>query len=317
MLNPDVSKTQAALQANANAAASLTNYAQATITAVPRVPNPPGWFAPMQADLATAQGHAQGWLQNICPAVTGGVPQSVVDFNGTFQSKSQQILDIQAAIDSGGGQPTALQRSMVSTLLADLSQAFARRSAAVTALQGDIKSYSTNVKNDQDALQADLATVSNRFVSGHTWVQQLTAAIGENFLDTQVLGPCTSIVQIDINVSLQVGGVPADPTLILLVFAKSILENQIDNSQAAQQAIQAVLDAWTTLKVKADAVAADLKDAEDSEYLAVLSQIDLETAQTQWQQLSDFASGLLSQLQEGGTPSSDSLAPATSLFARP
>ena len=293
MLAPDLTRTQASLQANADAASAATNYAQAAVTAVPRVADPPDWFAPIQADLTTAQAHAQNWITSICPAVTTGVPQGVIDFNATFQTQSGQILQIQQDIDGAGGQPTAAQRSSVNSLLQALTGAFAGQAANISTLQGDIIGYAANIKSDQDALQVDLGTVSNRFTNGGTWIQQLTAAIGDNFLNSTVLGPCTSIVEIDINISLKVGGVQSDPTLITLIFAKAVLENQIANSEASQQAVQAILDTWTTLKVKAEAVINDLKDAQDSAYLAILSQIDLQTAQTQWQQLSDFAAGLL------------------------
>jgi hypothetical protein len=296
MLTPDVTQTEGYLRSSVSAASTVTNYAQAAITAVPTIPNPPDWFVPIQNDLTTAQGHANNWLQQICAAVTANVPGGIIDFNEKFQSKSQQILDIQQAVE-GEGQPTAQQRQNVGSLLKDLSTAIVEQKSAIDSLQKSIKTYFGQVQGDQNNLGADLGTVSERFVRGHVWVEQLTAAIGEGFLDSSMLGPCIAIVEININVSLKIGGVGADPTLITLIFAKAILDNQISNSQVTQQAIQNVLDTWTTLKVKNEAVISDLKDAQDSQYVEILSQVDLETGQTQWQQLADFATSLVNPAQ--------------------
>ncbi len=293
MLTPDLETTKKNLNNNAGAASEVTKYAQATISAVPKLQNPPDWFVPIQGHLATAQGHAKNWLRNICPSVTANVPQGIVDFNASFQSKSNGILAILQEIQSAGGQPSEQQRTNVAALFGDLTTAIAGQETALGSLQQQIKAYSTEIKADQDTLADDLGTVSARFVNAQVWIQQLNAAIGEHFLDGSVLGPCIAIVEIDMNVSFKVGGVGSDPSLVTLVFAKAILENQTGNSQAAQQALQSVLDTWTTLKVKNEAVISDLKDAEDAQYINVLAQVDLETAQAQWQQLADFASCLI------------------------
>ena len=296
MLIPDLNKTTECLKLSASTASTVTNYAQATLTAIPKLQNPPSWFAPIQNNLTTAQGHAHNWLKNICPAVTANLPRSIINFSQTFQSTSEEILGIQQAIESAGGQPSPQQRAAVGALFDDLAVALGDQEKAVASIQTDIKGHSSDVKTDQDRLASDLGAVSERFVNGSVWIQEMTAAIGDDFLDCSVLGPCIAIAEINLNISLKVGGIGSDPSLFTLVFAKAILKNQIDNSQAAQRAIQGVLDNWTTLKVKNEAVISDLKDAQDSQYINILSQIDLKTAQAQWRQLADFASGLTNQV---------------------
>lgn len=287
-----VEQTETALRNNNNAATSVTNYAQAAITAVPRIPNPPDWFAPMEEDLKTAQSHADNWLNTLCPAVTTSVPQQVIDFNETFQQISGQILTIQKEIERAGT-PTAEQRQNVGAYFDSLTEKLSAQEQTITSLQSRIKAYFADVENDQDKMTSDLAAVAERFADGQTWIQKLRAAIGENFLDSNALGPCSTIVEVNMNVTLQIGGIGADPTLITLVFAQAILQNQFSNQGAAEQAVQSVLDSWTTFKAKTDAVISDLKDASDSRYLDILSESDLVSAQTQWRQLSNFAAGLL------------------------
>ena len=292
MLTPDVEQTKAALNATNAAATSVTENAQAVVTAVPKIPNAPDWFAPIQNDLITAQGNANDWLQRICPALNG-VPNGIVNFNDTFQTDSGQILDVIQETADGGNPLTQDQRTTVESSLQDLSTQLDNQAQAIAALETDTKNYFTNINQDQDRLQNDLGTVSEKFAESQVWIQKLQAAMSETFLDSNVLGPCTVIVNIDMNLSFQLGNIGSDPTLNTLVIAKAILQNQINNYQTSQQAVQAILDLWTTLKSKNDAVLSDLKDArQDDQYIAILTKLDLETAQDQWQQLSDFASTL-------------------------
>ena len=292
MMFPNLDKTKQYLQSGVSAASAVTNYAQAALTAMPALQHSPAWSAPIQSHIATLQGHATKWLQEICPAVTIGMPRRIVDFNDIFQAKSRQILDIQKAIEAGAGQPTSLQRAIVSSLLSDMASALGDHEAKVALLLTNTRSYSASVNSDQDNLAKDLGAVSARFASGHVWIQELKAALGDTFLNSSVLGPCSSIVEISLDISLKIGGVGADPSLFTLVIAKAILENQIHNSSATELAVENLLDTWTAVKLKVNAVLSDLKNARDSEYLNILSQADVETAQSQWQQLSIFASRL-------------------------
>lgn len=292
MLGPDVGAAKTILQASANAVATVTNYAQATLTAVPRIDNPPDWYAPIGADLVAAQGRAKGWIGAICPAVTTGLPNSISSFNDLFQSSTRQILALQDAIVADGGTPSADQRSSVDTLIGALSSAFAAQQANTNVIGQEVTGYSSAIKADQDKLGTDLGTVSARFASGGDWIQQITTAIGETFLQATQLGPCSAIVMIDMNISLKIGGINADPTVITLVLAKAIVENQLTNAPVAEAAVQAIVDFWGSLAAKAQAVASDLKNAADNRYIAILSEIDFKVAQTQWQQLADFAATL-------------------------
>ena len=292
MLVPDLAQTERQLTATAAAATAVTDDAQAAITLVPVVPNPPAWFAPIQSDLATAKGHARVWPAAICPLVTTGIPRGLREFNAAFQPSSERVLAIQQEIEAAGA-PTAAQRTAVDGLLAGLSASLATQSDGVTSTLARLKAYLADLQADQDALQSDLGTVAERFASGATWIQQLTDALGESFVDSSVLGPCIAIVQIDLDISLKIAGVGADPTVLMLVMAKAILTSQIGNSGSAQLAVESILDTWATLAAKVAAVRADLHDAQADAYLPVLSALDMQTAREQCQQLADFASHLI------------------------
>lgn len=256
----------------------------------------PNWYVGVQADLKTAQGHASNWLNNICPAVSTANPQGIVDFNQTFQAASQQMINILVAIQNQtASHPTAAQRTAVNTQLQSLLQAASAQQTAITTIENQIKQYSADIKSDQDTLNNDLGVISQRFTDSHTWVTQVSTILQDNFLNTQTLGPCYPIVMIDFNVTLKVNNTGCDPSLIAIVFAQAILKNQINNSAAAQQAVQALLDSWAALVSKCQAVISDLQQADDDAYISIMEQIDLQTAQDQWQQLADYAQTLIPQ----------------------
>jgi hypothetical protein len=291
MLTMDVDQTRARLQTCTAAATTVTKHAQATITAVPRIPNPPDWFGPVAADLKAAQDHAKDWVRRLCPAVNGGIPAGLNDFNDAFQTATGDVLDV---LDSAGDGDalTDAQRTQVESALSDLTAALTSREQAVTALLGDVKTYFTTINGDQDKLQADLGMVSAQFADSGKWIQQLDTVFSATFLDGNVLGPCTVIANINVDVTLRLGETGADPAFNTLVIAKAILQNQIGNFAEAQRALGDILDTWTTYRLKIAAVVSDLKDAStDDQYVAILSRLDLKTAQRQWQQLADFAAG--------------------------
>jgi hypothetical protein len=291
MLTTDVDQTRARLQTCTTAAASVAKHAQATITTIPAMPNPPDWFVPVAADLKRAQDHARDWLRRLCPAVSRTMPEGLASFNEAFQSATGDILDVLDSTDAGDSL-TPGQRTQVDSALADLTTAVTARAQAATALLTDVKAYFTTINGDQDQLQKDLATVSAKFADSGKWIQELNAVFDESFLDDNVLGPCTVIVNVKLAISAQLGETGADPTFNTLVIAKAILQNQIANFTGAQQALADILDTWTTYKAKVDAVVSDLNDAKnDSGYVAILTQLDLQTAQRQWQELADFVSG--------------------------
>ncbi|MPY24514.1 HBL/NHE enterotoxin family protein [Shewanella sp. YLB-07] len=281
------------IKAGADAAAIVTRYAQATLTAVPALPDSPSWVAPIEAHLQTAKGHATTWLQSICPDMCTNIPKSIIEYSSHFQTNSGEILNLLQQIQGSGGKANQQQRNSIKALFNQLGAHIQSQHKLLTALQNKIKSYSNNIKSDQDVLAADLGNVSEKFAGANEWIQNIKTDMGENFLQSTVLGPCIAIVEINTNISIKVQGSGANPAIITLVFAKAILENQTNNAAPAEQAVQAVLDSWATLNVKNEAVIADLQSASDDDYCNILEQVDLLTAQNQWQQLADYAQSLL------------------------
>ncbi len=282
--------TQDDLSQALSSANSVTNYAQAVVTAVPDLPDPPAWFSPIQTDINTVQSHNQGWIDNVCPAVTATIPSSVIQFNIVFQSAATQLLALLQDIENQpASKPTPAQRTAVNNLLNTLIAAITTQKQAVCAVNSQVDTYAGYANSDQHLLAGDLNTVVQNISNGAKAVSDVTAAIGENFLDSQVLGPCSVIVNIDLNITIKVTQTEADPSLITTIYAKIILQNVIGSVQLAQIAVQNISDAWNILLNKYNTVLSDLQDASDDQYAEGFKQLDIETAQLQWQQLAAFA----------------------------
>lgn len=290
MLNPDVAQTEQHIQLAYDATVAITNYAQGSITAVPKVLNPPSWFGSIQKHIDSMQVTSNSWLKEICPDSREAIPFAIADFNDTFADASAKILDILAQIENQqGGIPTAEQKKTINGEIATLNNGVQVAQTTITALKNQIRNFFSLVVNSHATLSDDLNNAADKFAEGKKWIQELNACIGENYLTSQVMGPCVSIVEIDMNISIKVQESGADPTLITLVFIQAILKDQTDRQKAITDQVEEILNLWTTLDTKLDAVKKDLDNAEGKDYTDILKQIDFQVAQAQWQQVADFA----------------------------
>ena len=67
------------------------------------------------------------------------------------------------------------------------------------------------------------------------------------------------------------------------------VEGLASQNEAAQRALSSVLELWQTLEDKLQAVITDLEKADKDKFVPILQALDIQTAQTQWAQLVDFA----------------------------
>ncbi len=76
-----------------------------------------------------------------------------------------------------------------------------------------------------------------------------------------------------------------------LTTVETALGSLVKEAQDATKAVQIILDTWTTLKLKIQAVINDLQDSEKA-IGDFMSLVDLDTAKEQWAQLQDFAEAM-------------------------
>jgi|GEM_PF-5676588 len=293
MLNPDVNVTQGQIRTAYDSTVEVTNYAQAAISAVPQIASSEAWLQPIKEHIAMVQQHAGSWLKTICPTITKTIPQAVVDFSGSFHTSASCILNLLEMIDQQPDEaPDSEQRKQVDQQFASLLQLLQQQINDMKGLQNDISDFYQKLVFYHTTISDDLSNAQAQFADGSKWVQTLKSDISENFLNSQILGPCNTIVEIDFNISFKAQQSGANPTIITLVFMEAILQNQLANQTKVTPAIQNVLDLWTTLEGKLNAVITDLNRAQGDAYTSVLKQIDLAVAEDQWNQVAEYAKEL-------------------------
>lgn len=285
---------QQQLTQTTSAALLVTRYAQAIVTVIPTPTGLPDWYAPISADITTAQTHAQGWLDTLCPAVSTTVPGTIISFNAAFQTASAGILAVlQQISQQPAGLPSPAQQQAVNTFLTGIQAAASEQKNTVDGIVQQVNAFAAATNADQNRIAADLNVVATHITAAAGSIDQLQAIISESFLDGQDLGPCNVIVMINVQVSLKISGLNPDPTVISTVYAQAMLQNLLGNVQAAQTPLQLVLDGWSIMENKFAAVLTDLADASADELVPALQTLDFEAAQLQWQQLADFAATLV------------------------
>jgi flagellar biosynthesis chaperone FliJ len=247
------------------------------------------WLEEIKEHIKISQNQGGDWLKNICPTVTKAVPDGIISFSSTFEDAASKILGILEQIQKNPrGIPDDSQIQNANSQFAYLVSEIQKISDTVSAVQSQIEGFFNEVVNNRSTLYEDVSTAQAKFEDGLKWVQDLHAVIGDDFLNCQVMGPCNSIVLINMDISFKAQSLGADPSIITLVFIEAILKKQISNQKNVVPAIQNVLDMWTTLLEKTESVITDLKDAQGERYTDILKRIDLGVAKIQWKQLADY-----------------------------
>jgi len=287
----DSGLTEASVAGSRSAAEAVSENAQASISLVPKLDEMPSWFAPIQGAIDTAQGKSKTWLKKICPAVSIGLPQAIVNYNSDFKLGSARILNTLKAI--GDGTPTSAQKSTIEDALTQLLGAAQKQAGQAASVSSDLTACMTGLVQDVNALGNAIGTLEAKLADGNQYVQQVKQAIGESFIDVESkLSPCEVIVTINVDIQVSVDMTGAPQPAIAVVIAQTLVAALDGNVKNAMDPLQIVLNSWGTLQSKIAAVIADLKSVQD-DYVGFLGQFDLESAQAQWSQLSEYAAGLL------------------------
>lgn len=74
----------------------VTSYAHAIGNTVINPVSTPAedWFAPLNANLQIAKGHALTWIRDIAPKVGSEIPQTIINYNNLFTAATDEILRI-------------------------------------------------------------------------------------------------------------------------------------------------------------------------------------------------------------------------------
>lgn len=276
-----------------SAASTVAQYAQAIVTAVPKITGLPDWFRPVQSHITAVQSNAQKWMDVICPAVYNSLPRCVTDFNAGFQEIVRDMQNTLQAFDNEGGIPTKEQRWKIDHSLNDLINAIQKQQQVMVDVHRQVKAYAVQTYDNHILLTADIHTVASKCLNGPQLAEKITAITGSNFLNTDVSGNFN--VNIKLEITELIDELNADPLLVATVCTGAMLEQLVLNTRAAQSAVQRIADAWAVLQRKYSVIITGLDDATDEDYRACVVSLELPVAQAQWQKLSTLVSVLMGQ----------------------
>ncbi len=104
---------------NFNGANLVTAYCHGLLNTVlsPAMNPPAAWFNTFESHLSTAQSHAQFWIDTLSPEVSAKVPQSILNYSGTFDPSIKALLNLLQQIED---EPTEAQAQEIVAVINNL-----------------------------------------------------------------------------------------------------------------------------------------------------------------------------------------------------
>lgn len=180
-LSPDIDWITQLLSTNFLAGNALTTYAHTLLNIVPFPLDPqPSWFAPLNANLRSAQADAQRWIDTDGPAVAAGLPQTWIDYADLFIPTGRALANRVAQIKQNPGRiPTEAERQELLQLLGQLSNRAQAARAAAAELQGRLSRFAAQVEAQRSALTNDIKVADATLNDDEAQVLQLRDQLGQ------------------------------------------------------------------------------------------------------------------------------------------
>lgn len=296
MLAPDLEKTTAALTKSFSAAQIVTVYCGAMRFVIgPQIvaQNFPSWFNPVKAAIDKAVSHGSEWMDDLCIDLTTAVPQTIISFNAKFQETTDALMNLQTEIAMGSGTATPQQQRQAIDLFNQLKSDLAVLTPVTKADQMRITALLGAIQADYKALSDLSALVANSVPNGGTISQQVTADLGDDFLDITPNGPCLVSISIKTNVDAKIKRTAGANTEILpYLITLAILKKALDDNANATLAFSQVLNVWGFMAGLVDITLEDLTKGAAKDVIDVLREAMLQAAQDVWAQLAQTAQSL-------------------------
>ncbi|GEM45667.1 hypothetical protein [Deinococcus cellulosilyticus] len=285
MLAPDPSTTESQLQSAGSTVSPVTEYCQALRTLV----SPYQAYVPASAQqvLHQSQQDAKSW-SGLCQRYTTGLPTAIVQVGNSYLQASGPLQTAADQLSMDPSDQNAL--SSLTQALSGVQQTLQEQLDTLHALQQDVVAFEQKIQQDEQQMTEVVNSLSGAALSA------AQATLSTQFLQSNVLGPCIAIVSINSQINLQLTTMDA-PEVVGVALLQALLSQLITLNGHATQALSAVLDSLSVLNVKYQAVLSDLAQATNDTLPAILQGLELQVSLQAWQQLVDYASGMLTPQQ--------------------
>ena len=144
-VNTEVAKEGLAEQLDALSIVTAYSHAIANTVINPVSTPAESWYAPLNADLNDAKGHALIWIRDIAPKIGSEIPQTIINYNNIFTAASDELLRII-------GTKTSLSDG--------------ERKQVIELIEVTLESLNEQ-KSKVDAVKTQIITLSNHFAADH------------------------------------------------------------------------------------------------------------------------------------------------------
>lgn len=136
----------------------------------------PSWFDTLKKNLDDAQAVATDWIDNIAPAVTASVPQTLLDYGTTYQAITEEIVSICTANPNASGADN-LYVKQVQSLIEGLLQQIVEILATVDTTGKQLKDWGDRLQKAHDALDSGTDNIQRAESSLQTDIDAMNTAI--------------------------------------------------------------------------------------------------------------------------------------------
>jgi hypothetical protein len=146
-LSVNTELAQGALAEQLDALSIVTAYSHAIANTVINPVSTPAesWYAPLNADLNEAKGHALIWIRDIAPKIGAEIPQTIINYNNIFTAAAEDLLTIV-------GNKTSLTN--------------AEKNQVIELIEVTLESLNEQ-KSKVDAVKSQIITLSDHFAADH------------------------------------------------------------------------------------------------------------------------------------------------------
>lgn len=181
-------------------------------------PSPkPTWFDGLNGKLGVAKTHAQNWIDNLAPGITGGVPVQVINYGTTYAVISASIQAIVSTHPDSSG-PTNQYVIEVRQLVEALEQQVQQIINNAAQTQKQLKDWGDLMQASHDALTTGASDIQNAEINLAADIKKMNAAInalnayiqGENkllALSAAAIGIGIVMVIAGLVIALETGGI--------------------------------------------------------------------------------------------------------------
>jgi hypothetical protein len=226
-------------------------------------------FPMLESQLKAAQQHCLTLAFQTVQSLHVWKISQLPDFNETFQSQSQVILQVLSQIPAGTA-PSQAQRATVNASLQTITDGLNTLQPALNASFNDLVSDHSVLTSGSSTLDQYIPQIENQIAQ-----DEIPYALG--------IGGAAII-----NIISEIGS--------QMIQALQSLDAQLKaltiDSAAAIQAMSGVVDAAAAASTKIQSISTDIQDAQDDQFVADLQKLDIQAAQLDWQNFVNFTDTL-------------------------